>query len=451
MEVHENDKSHKENKEYDEESKEKEQSDDEPHKIQSKKKKTIAIDISTGLSQIQCDTRKLFKHEGDNLGILPKGSIRVVINGKSGTGKSHLLRILIPMMHKPTNIIICSTVVGNDVHEGIQKYCKGEHIKYNFFLEPDEFMEHMSHLIEKKDIDDHIICIFDDFTDCHTGKDNVYHNCSMRAFSKWRNYNVSCIIITPDVIDVKTNIRNSSNIQILFPVENPYSHMEFKKVLRNRFPTMSSTYWESLYNHISTHPYTFIMFADTCEHHKFPHLRIGWKNVVYPKDETVDEYEDPEEKASGRGYEPPQPPQPKIDGRTLNHRSGYGLFERQQMYREAARRGLPNGYCHSISKVQLQRFLKYTEKNKYNGDSELLKKIIGEPDQVKRTVMNNLYRNMKGFKRAEKASSFQKMDYYWMNINDLCTQIIKSKFLDKETLRDTLRRHGIDPDNDNHI
>ena len=81
-----------------------EESDTDPP-TSSKKKPQLIIDKSTGLPQIVCDTRKLFEHEGDRLGIFPHGSIRIVINGKSGTGKSHLLRIIIPMMHRPKDQI----------------------------------------------------------------------------------------------------------------------------------------------------------------------------------------------------------------------------------------------------------------------------------------------------------------------------------------------------------
>lgn len=400
--------------------------------------KYIVTDKDTGLQQIKCDTRKLFKHEGDKLGILPKGSVRIIINGKSGTGKSHLLRLIIPMLHKPTHVIICSTVIGNDVHEGIRKYCKGEKIKYSFHLEPDEFLEQMADIVEKKKTDDHVICIFDDFTDCHTGKNNVYHNCAIRAFSKWRNYNCSCIMITPDVSDIKTNIRNSSNIQILFPVENPYGHIEFKKILRNRFPHMSATHWENMYNHISTHDYNFIMFADTSDHKKFPHLRLNWTEIIYPCDDAdantpINENDTLDVKYGGSSDK-------AMDRRKLNHNHGYGLYERQQLLQQAHKKGLPHHFNQSITKIQLQRFLKATQHQNFSGSMDMLMKIIGETQPSKQAVLNRLYRNIRKYHNTDDEA---RRATIWSAINFTCNQLIKFNYIDKYNLKTILERHGV--------
>lgn len=408
----------------------------EDKKKESKKTKNcITVDEKSGLNQIKCDVRKLFEHENDKIGIMPKGSVRIIINGKSGTGKSHLLRIILLMLHEPTHIIICTTVVGNDVHEGIRKYCKSKGIKYHFFLEPSDFLHDMSEIVEKKKTDDHIICIFDDFTDCHTGKDNEYHNCAIRAFSKWRNYNVSNIIITPDVSDIKTNIRNSSNMQILFPVENPYGHIEFKKILKNKFPKMNADYWEKLYDYISKHEYNFIMYCDTKDGKRFPHLRLNWDKVVYPVEheggnDDNEEEEIDEEEADAKPI--------KIDKRTLNKNHGYGLTERHKLLKQALEMGLPAYFTHTVTTGQLRNFLKYQTKKggKFEGSADMLMGVIGENKPSKQTLMTRLYRNIKKYKETEK-------DTYWAMINYTCKELLKYNYADKIRLKHILETKGL--------
>jgi hypothetical protein len=406
----------------------------ETKKENKKPKPHISIDSKTGLKQITCQTKKLFKHPDDHYGILQNGSIRVIINGKSGTGKSHLLRILIPMMCKPTHIFICTTVVGSDVHEGIRKYCKKEGIKYHFHLVPDEFLDEMSEVVQKKNEDEHIICIFDDFSDNHTTKDNVYHNTTIRAFSKWRNYNVSCIIISPDCLDIKSNIVNSCNIRILFPIDNPYGAQEFKKYIKTKYPKINPEYWQKLYDHICKNEYNFILCSDTNEGKKYPHIRLNWDKIVYPTDEIaiegVDKIE-PEEEV-------------KKDGRFNNKKASIGLIRRHELAHKAVDLGLPQYFYTSMTEAQLEKFINYQKKRggKYEGSADLLFKIVGEKRLPKEQLLKKFYKAIEMYEKTEK-------NVYWVSINSLGKDLINLGYIDKHILGDILKKRGIiDSDED---
>lgn len=416
---------------------------DEDEKV--KNKKVIEIN-DKGLPMITCEVRELFEHQNDPYGILHKGSVRMIINGKSGSGKSCLLRCIVPMLKKPTHLIICTTVVGNDVHEGIKKYCKVNKIKFALFLTPQEFLETMSKLVEEKERDDHIICIFDDFTDCHTGKNNEFHNCTIRAFSKWRNYNISNIIISPDVSDIKTNIRNSSNIQILFPVENPYGHIEFKKILRNKFPYMSSEYWTKLYDYIQKHDYNFIMYTDTNKGKSMPHLRLNWDKIVYPMkpekekenfDDSSSESEAESSSESDGEFEVKEPPK-KVDGRTLNKTHGRTFEARYSLLQEAQRLGIPKYLCTGATMEQLQNFIRYQKsKGVFKGSGDMALKIMGENKPSKVIVTSKLRRQVKRYLEKED-------EHTWRLINETCNDLIRWGYMDKLELRQMLDRLGID-------
>lgn len=427
------------NKNFSESEDEKDVKSDEEEKEnkKDKKKDIVEIDKETGLQQIKCDDQIQFDHENDTLKIFPKGSVRILINGSSGTGKSKLLLKILLMLHKPKYLFICTTVLANPVHLAIEKWCKENKIKYYFNLTPNDYLNDLSKVIKEKDKNDHVIILFDDFSDGHTGKDNQYNNCTIRSFSRYRNYNVSCIILSPSVIDCKTNVRNSSNIRILFPCNDEHCVDQFKYDLQGKFKNMTHDVWQKLYDYICTNRFTFIMWGDTINSEYKPHLRIGFNNIVWTPDSKSNN--DMTEKQGGNIENKPQ----KIDRRHTTKHSGIGFHTRNVALQKAIKLGLPPYYRYFVSLPQINRFLKYMENKKgvYNGGNELLTKVLGPSDLSKKVLMNALYRNIKKFGETKK-------DMYFKQINSIGKEMIANEYVTKDYLRFVLNKHGLLNDED---
>lgn len=320
-------------------------------KMRKKKpsKPTTYVD-DDGLQCITIGDTSHFKHPNDRFNLFPDGSVRIVINGKSGTGKSTLLLKLIPMLAKPKNIIICTTVEMNPVHEAIKNYCEAHDIKYSVCYDPNEFMEKLEEIVSRKKdkpkrLKEHDIIIFDDFSDSHTSKDNAYNNATIRAFQKYRNYNISCILISPHITDAKTNVRASSNIKILFPVVDCRSYDSWFRDISIFFPKLNNIEFQKLYKYICDNKFNFIMFCDNPE----PHLRINWDKQAYSA-KNIENNEVSGGAARKRGN-------PKV------------LTRKYQLMAEALDKGLPSHFRNIATIKQLERFIMLCNK-KHDGHYE---------------------------------------------------------------------------------
>jgi hypothetical protein len=332
------------------------------------------------------------------------------------------------MLHKPTHILVCTTILNNPVHRSIEKWCKSEKIKYGIIMDPDEFLEAMEALVEKKDEKDHIILIFDDFNQSKKGCNDVYNNFCNRAFSKYRNYNVSSIYISPNPTDLPTNSRNSCNIRVLFPCMNIYGIQEVKKDIKGIFPQMGNDFWACLYDKICNNPYTFILFTDTKGGEKKPHLRLSWDEIVYPTDAD-------KEKA-------PETLEKRYDRRTMNHHQNYDrLVKRNMLINKCVEMGLPRFLSRYITDEGINNFLEYVKKNgsvKDMDEEKLIEmtKKMGITTSTKPSLMRRLMSNIKRYSETEEQK-------YWVAINKTCTDLIENGHFTKEQMKFYLQKYGL--------
>lgn len=386
--------------------------------------KCTEVDKKSGLTKIMCDKQNKLEHTGDKYGIFPDTSVRVIINGCSGTGKSFLLTLLIPMLAKPRSIIIATTVMANPVHKGIAKYCKKNHIEYNIFYDPEDFFDHMGTMIEEKDPTDHCIIIFDDFNICKSGKDEGHNNIVCRAFSKYRNYNCSCIVISPDVCDIPRTARNTASARFLFPIDDHIGLSRFKMDIRSKFPKLGDDAFQTMYDTICNNEHTFILWSNFKDKKPCPHIRIGWDNTVYPSNNPpLDDGEDIPGAKKAINYA-------RSDGK--------GLREHNRLFEEASMLGLPQYYRHNIATNQIQNFIKYQKKRggTYTGDSEKLREILGGALSTRQTLTVKLNRYIKNYGKSGS-------QYHWQGIYRVSKQLIEQGYVDKNWVRSKLEREGL--------
>jgi len=155
---------------------------------------------------------------------LPKGHTAGLIIGKSGSGKTTLLLQIIPLFANLSQVIICSKIDGNPVHEGVKNWCEENEIEYEFASEPEQAMATIEQCVQRKEEDKFGLIVFDDFAQgCSNNRDNKYTRIMITTYQQLRNYGYRMISITQSYTGVCTLVRNNANFIVLFPMTNIHS------------------------------------------------------------------------------------------------------------------------------------------------------------------------------------------------------------------------------------
>lgn len=155
---------------------------------------------------------------------LPPGHVSGVIIGKSGSGKTTLLLALIPLFGKLSQVIICTKIMGNPVHDAIREWCEAKDVEYGIAYDPNESMKLIEDMVSKKEEGTYGLIVFDDFCQgCSNNRDNKYTKIMITAYQQLRNYGYRTLSITQSYTGVCTLCRNNANFMVLFPMTNIHS------------------------------------------------------------------------------------------------------------------------------------------------------------------------------------------------------------------------------------
>lgn len=157
---------------------------------------------------------------------LPPNEILCAIFGKSGSGKTFFLLQIIPHIAPELlkHVIICSRIVGNEVYDAIQSWCKKNKIEYHFCNEVDDAKDTISEVINIKDDEDHMLIIMDDFNEgTITSKSNQYTKLTLDVFSKLRNYRAHMLFVVQNYTSVPVVCRSNLNVIVSFNIGDRWS------------------------------------------------------------------------------------------------------------------------------------------------------------------------------------------------------------------------------------
>lgn len=160
----------------------------------------------------------------------------ILIIGGSGSGKSTLLLSIIPKFLNVSGIIIISLLEDHPIYDLIHEYCDDQKIDYKFNSDVQKGYEDIMFMIENKPENTHTIAIFDDIqsgksmkNDSNSLENRVLNHC----FSKLRNFNTSCILITQSYITIPSVVRSNANLLIYFKIKSKSGIEAFKRDLMN--------------------------------------------------------------------------------------------------------------------------------------------------------------------------------------------------------------------------
>jgi len=180
---------------------------------------------------------------------LPKKNINAIIVGRSGAGKTFLLRHIIPGIKHVTDIILLGRNF-NPTHEEIKKYAEKFGISFHRSDNPNEGRKIIEDVVnDSKYMENVILLIFDDFYE--RSRIDPFSILVNQSYSQLRNQHVFMISIAQDYKMFDTVVRQNCNLKITFQQGNKHSVFSFKNDmadddLRNTF---SSLYNNLKYTH----------------------------------------------------------------------------------------------------------------------------------------------------------------------------------------------------------
>lgn len=271
---------------------------------------------------------------------LGTGCLFICIVGGTGVGKSRILLQLIPNFSKSTkNIILCSLVQDNDIHDTIGKYCNGEKINYIKCIDVPTAEKAIEEVIENEGKEGHKLIILDDFTNLKKGDDeyNIFAN---KCFSLLRNYNCSVIYITQSYSSIPTKTRTNISIRIVGQCDNIYAVRGIEQDTSNLFYEL---------------PFTLMdLYRDMLDDkHKFLFIR------TYPPEigKISNEY-DKDGKLIKQHYNKLHPPGKLHAGGNMTIGQERGLTQKAKLFKIAKQYGFEQDRFKLTTIPELRKFIK---------------------------------------------------------------------------------------------
>lgn len=370
--------------------------------------------------RIRYDPPKLVKHRSkyiaDGYGCF------ILICGRTGCGKTVVLRTIAPMMSDDIKyIIIASRVRDNPVHKVILEWAKSKGKKGIMVHEVDEYNEAIGETINNKKKNDGMLIIFDDFTEYKT-RQNEFTNAQVVSFSQLRNYNACGISIQQQYCSFDTFLRCNSKIKIIFPMCDRHSVIAVRQEFTNLFGYAKKEELDKIFNdwydYICNNKFKFLcMYSDP------PKLTLGFgEKQIYP----------PQEKTKLDITNPP----------VTENKRGAGLRSRGLLRRTAVDLGLPAYRVNQLTDRALQEYIKVKSadaQDKIGNDNPQIKEILNEKTYPlsQKTLLSRFYRSLVKYKNTQNKDY---LDQLKISINAL----LDNGHVSKDEILYKLQKYGID-------
>lgn len=148
--------------------------------------------------------------------IIGEGYRRIIISGASGTGKTHYLRVLLPILYPPDYIIIYSSNIYQEIFNCIKSYFK----KNIMLIDDVELLGEIIEMLKNKGDYMHTIIIIDDYN-------KKVEELTKNLFCQGRHSNFSTILINQNYFEISTTTRRNADMLIIFPITGNINHIAF--------------------------------------------------------------------------------------------------------------------------------------------------------------------------------------------------------------------------------
>ena len=387
------------------------------HDCAKYKNMTVKCEDTEVGKMIKYDPPELIEHKCK---WMPSGFFMLTISGSSGTGKSVMLRKLIMCYNDicTKNVIIAARMRDNPVHKAILDWCKSE--KKNGYLlhEVDEFNQRIASIINKKQKEDGMLIIFDDFTE-YKDRSNEYTNCQICVFSQLRNYNACAISIQQQYQSFDTYLRCNSKVKITYMMSNRSSTECFRQEFINNFGVCNKDalkqIFDKWYMYICENKYSFLMMIS-----EPPMLLLNFNKQIYPeKTNDVDISQAPKVSAVGKG-----------------------LKNRAMLRRMAVDLGCPDYRVNNMTNKSLEEYIKIKS-------AQSQKDIGNDNPQIKELLENKKYAPSGGtltnrfHKHINKYNTTKNKDYL-EKLNLTINSLLSTNHMNKDEVLYKLKKYGLE-------
>ena len=410
-------------------------------KNEEKKEKPIIVKTDTNNigKMIGMEDEPLVKHLDP---VIPDGyGVWILIAGTTGTGKTYLLRALIPMFKKPSYIILATKLHDVEVHSKIRQYCKQEKIKFYKCYDDEGYWEVIKMVREdqKNDKTKDMLIIFDDFSNYKEGRNDKLTNCQIQTFSMMRNYRACGISITQQYQNFDTFLRCNAKLKILFPVEDVHGIDCYKRDIRNVFASVPKDIImpkiDKWLDYINSHQFTFLCLCGKPN----PRMMLGFKKTLFelPKAKEGGDIDDVDENTQKTTEE-----MKKYDVRgRLKTSLAKGMIERNKLLHQAFDLGLPT-YRHEITNAQLKQYIELKsaqgEKSAGNDSPEVKKIIEGAGVHTQKTLYHYFMHIIRKMSRGEHTEKDK------AKFSKTVDEMIDAGYLTKDRLNFYLHKYDIE-------
>jgi len=211
------------------------------------------------------------KDYAPNTHILPKPPFRVILSGKTSSGKTHCMLNLVlreDMYGKYFKhvLVISPNIYHDKAYEHLLKKSEDQqlisnkrrrvHFEFYTGYDPAEMEKHLHHIksAQEMGMNRPKLLILDD---CITDPTLLNSQFLKTCFTMGRHYNLSIMICTQSYMSIPRLLRLQASDLILF---KPQNEGELKRVFDEQVSDISYNTFKKLSAHVYATPYTFILF-----------------------------------------------------------------------------------------------------------------------------------------------------------------------------------------------
>jgi hypothetical protein len=364
-----------------------------------------AIDYdSDGEEMIKHEFKQKVKHKHI---IIPDGHFFGVIFGSTGSGKTSVLRRLIPKLTDKINVVYILQGKDDDIHESVKNWCimKGKKcIIIGDII--DAYKELEKHLNEKKE-DDHTLLIFDDFGNCKTSQDDIYNNLVIFCHNKIRSLNCHIISIVQDYLNIPPKQRNNLNFWCFLELPRKKGITQFKNDIST---AINEKHIENIFNKFNE--------IVTKETHCWLTFKRKPSLQVYKKfnEKIFDSNELPVSK------------------------KGCALTSRRELFETAKELGLNKKYYKSISTDQIKEYINQisAQQQKNAGNTAVeLDQILTKVKKPNINIRNQFFYHLNKYEESRKPRNLKKLI-------QLAEELVNNDIMDEDDIIYHLQNVGLE-------
>lgn len=206
---------------------------------------------------------------------LPDTNVAAVTCGRTGCGKTFLLRVLLPQIPNLSQILWCSRVtVGSaqKVQEHVKAWCDETGKQYVFASTPEEADAGLQSLVASKPEGTIGLIVMDDWSNYKKSDKCPFNGFANLASSMMRNYGYWSFYCTQQYSNIPPPVRINANVVITFTQNEPTSERLVRDAMIRMGCFNSPEQFDKYYSMVKVVPHAYLLASSGSKQEAFIHL-----------------------------------------------------------------------------------------------------------------------------------------------------------------------------------